>query len=254
MAESIGMILTLKNLIRRGLNRNGVFVYKRPAIFGLRRVSESFAPRNAQFQVGKRESYFIHEGYHHRSEPIFCGDDGFADFYQREVYQFASEVCGHEHFDNVCDIGCGSAYKLMRYLGKRRTIGIDIPETCVRLRKRWPHRTWVESVGDTFAQYEPPWPIEMVIASDVVEHLLDPDAMMSFIERLQPRKIIMSTPERNLIRDGAHDGPPSNPAHIREWSFAEFEAYVGSWFDVQEHFISCASQATQCVLCAPRLL
>jgi hypothetical protein len=43
-----------------------------------------------------------------------------------------------------------------------------------------------------------------------------------------------------------------NPAHFREWSFVEFEAYVRSHFDILEHFISNSAQATQCILCSPR--
>ena len=60
-----------------------------------------------------------------------------------------------------------------------------------------------------------------------------------------------STPDRNLLRVGTHDGPPANPAHVREWSFAEFHAYIAQSFRIEEHFISCAAQGTQCLLCTP---
>jgi 2-polyprenyl-3-methyl-5-hydroxy-6-metoxy-1,4-benzoquinol methylase len=132
----------------------------------------------------------------------------------------------------------------MHYFSDPKTVGIDVPEACTKLRRRWPQRVWLESVDDSFAQCQPTSPVDIVIAADVIEHLLDPNALMSFVAQLSPRKIILSTPDRNLPRLGTHNGPPNNPAHIREWSFVEFEAYVSSWFKVEEHFISCASQAT----------
>jgi len=55
--------------------------------------------------------------------------------------------------------------------------------------------------------------------------------------------------DRNLLRVRTHDGPPKNPAHVREWSFAEFHAYIAPWFHIEHYFISCAAQGTQCLLC-----
>jgi hypothetical protein len=76
----------------------------------------------------------------------------------------------------------------------------------------------------------------MVIASDIIEHLENPDDLMSYIRKLRPRYIVISTPDRNLMRyPESHHGPPMNTAHIREWSFAELRAYVDQFFAVKEH-------------------
>jgi len=69
---------------------------------------------------------------------------------------------------------------------------------------------------------------------------------------LNSKYILFSTVERNLLRVGTHNGPPMNPTHVREWNFAEFDAYISSRFEVLEHFISNSAQATQCLLCTPR--
>lgn len=43
---------------------------------------------------------------------------------------------------SVLDIGCGSAYKLITYLGEYETVGLDLPDTVHVLRERYPEREW----------------------------------------------------------------------------------------------------------------
>jgi hypothetical protein len=45
-----------------------------------------------------------------------------------------------------------------------------------------------------------------------------------------------------------------NPTHLREWSMVELHAYISTFLQIDEHFISSAAQATQCVLARPRSL
>jgi hypothetical protein len=219
----------------------------RRAGFGSPTICGSFPPKDAFQSIGAAENCFIHDGYLARPDPAYFDDfadtDG-ADDCQLEVYQFAREVCDREQFNTVCDVGCGSAVKLMRYFADLTTAGIDVAKTCERLQKTWPKRLWLNTLEPL-----PPWPVDLLIASDVVEHLPDPNALFRFIMRVKPQRIIISTPERDLIRDGRYNGPPANPAHAREWNFIEFRAYIDSFFEIDEHFVSCAAQFTQCVLC-----
>jgi len=205
----------------------------------------SFPPLRDLSPIGSRKNYFIHDGYQHRQQAIYFDDTKFTDQWQLEVYQFAREICDREALSSVYDFGCGSGYKLMKYLNRFRTVGIDVPETCQWLRRKYPDRVWQEA--DSFKK--PDDSVDLVIASDVIEHLENPDELIATILDLRPRYAILSTPDRNLLRAGTHNGPPLNPAHIREWNFQEFGAYVKEHFELLEHFISCSPQATQCVLC-----
>jgi hypothetical protein len=168
---------------------------------------------------------------------------------QLEVYEFAREICDKESLSTIVDIGCGSAFKLLKFFGDRKTVGVDVQQTCEWLRRKYPSRTWLEpdSLGGLNGHST-----DLVIAADVIEHLEDPDRLLTTIEQLNPRWAVLSTPDRNLLRLGTHNGPPINPTHIREWSFFEFAAYIEDRFEIMEHFISCAPQQTQCVLCRPR--
>ena len=220
----------------------------RPCAWGKKPLLGSFGPPPESCRIGDRKNFFIHNGYQHREEAIYFDDTRYTDQSQLEVYQFAREICDREKLVTVVDIGCGSGYKLIKYLGDLRTVGIDVPRTCDWLKRKYPNRVW-ENV-DSYTV--PDHGVDLVIASDVVEHVVDPDRLIATIDRMAPSYIVLSTPDRNLLRLGTHNGPPLNQAHIREWSFAEFGAYMKEHFDVLEHFISCAPQATQCALCRPK--
>lgn len=230
------------------LKKYGYYLTRRPAAGGSESILGSFPPYDKLNTIGSRSSYFIHDGYVHRDKPQYYDDTHSSDDGQDEVYRFAKEIADQYDLKSVIDIGCGSGYKLLKYFRNHATIGLDVPETCAFLHKRYPNRQW--AVSDFTAVATPK--ADLVITSDVIEHVPDPDALLQYILRIAPRYVVLSTPDRNLFRVGTHDGPPSNPTHLREWSMAELHTYLSVYFEIDEHFISFASQATQCVLARPR--
>jgi SAM-dependent methyltransferase len=245
-------LLTISNKLRlcahRCLGAFGFDIVRTCSACPNEPIMGSFPPHREYLVVGRAENYFIHAGYRHRTEAIYYDDTENRDQWQNEVYKFAREVFDQKNLKAVCDVGCGSGYKLVKYFKDCNIIGLDAAKTCAWLRREYPHLTWME-LG---LKSPPSLQADLIIASDVIEHLLDPDDLLSYLAALNPRFIVLSTPDRNLLRAGTHNGPPRNPAHVREWSFVEFEAYIASRFEVWEHFISNSGQATQCLLCAPR--
>lgn len=215
-----------------------------PRVVSSERIRGSFPPKEHWTAVGPASSYFIHEGYRSREAPANVDRAALDDEWQVEVYHYAREICDGEGFRSVLDFGCGSGAKLIRFFAEHETVGIDVAETLPGLRARWPQRKWLAIEELRAAELHP----ELVICADVIEHVRDPAALLRQIAELRPKLVVLSTPERNLMRQGTHDGPPANPAHVREWSFAEFEALVSTQFEVVEHFISNSAQCTQCLL------
>ena len=86
------------------------------------------------------------------------------------VYLFAREIADEYDLRTILDIGCGSGFKLLKYLYNRTTIGIDVAETRARLQKRYPKRLW--PIRTSRPAVTPK--ADMVIASDVIEHLAEP--------------------------------------------------------------------------------
>lgn len=200
---------------------------------------------------GARSEFGIAAGYQHRREPSYFDDTGLEDEWQREVYEFAARFMAENDFGTVYDVGCGSGFKLMKYLSQHRTVGFDLPETVAFLTRTYPDREWRAEGFD--ARGIPP--ADLVVCSDVIEHVPDPDALLAFLESLTTRWLVISTPVRDLlyaVGTRPRFGPPTNPTHLREWSFAEFGRYIGTRFDVARHEVTNRRQATQMILCAKR--
>jgi Methyltransferase domain len=209
--------------------------------------------RNAAYAFIHRKDprhYGIVPGYRYRASALSYDDTGNTDKWQYEVYRYAADLMGANGFQTVCDVGCGSGYKLVHQLGDFETTGTDIPQTVTFLRSKYPERRWLalDEVGRLGK-------FDLVICADVIEHVDDPDALLSLLESIAKRHILISTPDRNLCyRRGNfhHFGPSTNPTHLREWSFDEFVQFVAGRFNVLDHRISNRLQATQMLLCEVR--
>jgi len=212
------------------------------ARLAVKQAAFSFAP-----VLGGRSRFGIHAGYRHRDHIAYFDDTENSDNWQREVYETARDLAREQGLRTVYDVGCGSGYKLIHMLGEFDTTGIDLPETIEQVQARYPDRKWL---AGSFEALDLP-PAELVICSDVIEHVADPDALMRFICRSTRKWVVLSTPDRDLVygwRNGHRFGPPENPSHVREWTKAEFASYVGRFLKIENHFISNRMQATQCIV------
>jgi hypothetical protein len=198
------------------------------------------APYQLRNVIGAPEEYFIHPGYTIRKDNEEFDDTPFRDEFQREVYEYARQVLDAEKFKSVCDIGCGSGFKLITNFFDVETLGIELPQTAEFLCKKWPGRNWADHNDPIDAPYD------LIISSDVIEHVADPNELLTKIKEMQPKRIILSTPERDQLCLGTHNGPPKNIHHVREWNYSEFGAYIGSWFHIREHFVVNGTQVVEC--------
>jgi hypothetical protein len=192
-----------------------------------------------------RKNYFIKPGYQSRTEYAHYDDLEEEDKWQLEVYLRAYGLMKKNNWKCVVDIGCGSAYKLMKYLGDFKTIGYELPENVAELQRRYPNEEWRSANFDNSKEIN----ADLIICSDVIEHLVDPDKLMNYLLQQDFGALILSTPERDICRGSADMGPPKNPAHQREWNLDEFHCYVSEYFEIKEHAVVNFKQCTQCVIC-----
>lgn len=162
------------------------------------------------------------------------------------MYEIAAEVAKEQGARMVLDIGCGGAFKLIKHFGHLKTCGMEVEPTVSWLRKTYPGRCW-KTAGRPISH-----PYDMVICSDVIEHVEDPDALLGVIKSAIPKRIVISTPCRELIPGADPLGPPRNPSHIREWTFEEFGAYLSEHFEVLSHEVCTPEQFTQVAVCRMR--
>jgi SAM-dependent methyltransferase len=187
------------------------------------------------------KTYFIKNNYIPRLNNKDFDDTPMKDEWQREVYEFAEKVVKENNFQSILDVGTGSGYKLIKHFNNYKTLGIDIPSTVKYLREEYPTKDWTD-------QFQPVSDFDLIISSDVIEHIPDPDLLLDLIIQSSPKLIVLSTPERTLMYNKEHNGPPKNQAHVREWNMEEFRNYINSKLEVLDHFISNNKQATQVIL------
>ena len=178
-------------------------------------------------------SFFIKEGY--KANPVKTWEDSPGEFWtpsrverakrdnrpQWHVYQLASEFGAN----SVADVGCGYPTKASQFFG-----ACDV----------WDQPTLREVVEENFpdlifhsVDLEAPEPtserFDLVVCSDVVEHLRDPTPCLDWLRELleEDGVLVISTPERDLVR-GADNLQCPNVYHVREWNKSEFAMLLES--------------------------
>lgn len=170
------------------------------------------------------KTYNIKAGYTIREKVPHFDDTPFRDEFQDEVYEFAST--SRPLLTSVADLGCGSGFKLLKWFRHLPTVGYEVEPTLTFLRFTYPNRTWCK-VGEVDGKSS------LLICSDVIEHVDDPDQVLDYIEKLNPGVIVISTPDRDELKLDTEDGPPRNIHHVREWNHDEFVEYLGQRFVIE---------------------
>lgn len=202
------------------------------------------------------KDYCIYEGYTHRTEFVTCEQMSHTDQFQDEVYQAARKLCVENKYKTVLDIGCGSAYKLIKYFRDKKFVGLDLEPNLSFIKDKYPLYDFRKSDFNS----PPEEPFDLIICSDVVEHVLDPDELLAFIENINFKHLVISTPDRDVIQalqksfgwDVKVNGPPHNTMHVREWSFREFGDYISQHFNIEKHFMTPMQKECQVIIATPK--
>ena len=202
-----------------------------------------FGNRNMRWQP--HSFYSIKPGYHHAisAEATINKDE-----LQHSVYELALTRATGMNNPSILDIGCGSAYKLVHMFSQYKIAGVEVEPAFSWLKQQYPQHVWTlfdEAVPTALKG-------DLVICSNVVEHLANPDDLMEFLEDIPFQYLVISTPERDLVAGEKDFGPPANTAHFREWNGAEFRNYLRRWFKVEEHHILQNKCVTQVAICSKR--
>lgn len=173
-------------------------------------------------------SYCIKPSYAERENVPHFDDTPFKDEFQDEVYEFASKLAKPGMV--IMDYGCGSGFKLIKWFENFCTIGFEVEPTLTWLEEKYPARHWMqaESLFLQRGDFD-----SLMVCSDVIEHVDDPDQFLQQIISLKPGKLVISTPDRDQLGLNTEDGPPRNRHHVREWNHEEFVEYISQRFVVQ---------------------
>jgi len=178
--------------------------------------------------------YNIEKGYSHREKVTHHDDRGFTDGWQQAVYEKALAICNDLKYNKIIDVGCGSGYKLVNMFGDKDITGLELEPALSFLKEKYPNHKWLES---NFSKV-PKGRFDMLICSDVIEHIDNPDNLLNFINKINCKTIVLSTPSRECYEDKYMNGPPRNPCHFREWTVDELNEYLSQSFGILEHYVN----------------
>lgn len=183
-------------------------------------------------------NFFIKEGYKHRDSYHHYDDMEATDEWQESVYLKSKMEAVEKKFNTILDIGCGSGFKLRKHFKNNKTIGLELEQNVKQLKEKYPESVW--EVSDFNKKIEEK--VDLIICSDVIEHLVNPDELLNFIYNIDFKVCVMSTPDRDVIYGKDFKGPPKNSAHVREWNKEEFYNYIKDNFKILEHYLDKAQK------------
>ncbi len=136
--------------------------------------------------------------------------------------------------DTILDAGCGEGFTLVKIqrakIGKRAQ-GIDNSATAIKLAKKHYPNLLIEK-GSI---YELPYKdssFDLVVSTEVLEHLEDPEKALSEIKRVASKYVLLSVPNEpiftiaNFLRGKYLKSFGNHPEHINHWSKREFRNFV----------------------------
>jgi ubiquinone/menaquinone biosynthesis C-methylase UbiE len=127
----------------------------------------------------------------------------------------------------ILDVGCGDGvalYLISQKLPQARLYGIDPEALALKIAKeKIPQGEFLQGKADELP-FEDNF-FDMVISSDVIEHVNNPDDMLLEIKRVakQGADIIVGTPIK-------HSKIPLDHNHVQEWFVEDFLALVEKYF------------------------
>ncbi len=145
------------------------------------------------------------------------------------------------HPESVLEIGAGEGFllhQLQTHLPNTKFLGYDlIPEFVAEGQRLFPELHL--AVGDIYQIDQPDHSWDVVVASEVFEHLERPADALVEVKRVAKKYVVLSVPWEpyfrlgNLIRGGYLSRLGNHPEHINLWSDTGFVQFVQTQLSIQ---------------------
>ena len=146
--------------------------------------------------------------------------------------------------ESVLDVGCGEGVLTEQWaerLDGGRIVGIDLEDP--KLQAEWAERRRPnldfrveEATSLSFADDE----FDLAAATEVLEHVPDPEATVSEMARVARRWLLVSVPREplwralNMARGAYWRDLGNTPGHVNHWSKRAFASLLGRYGTVEE--------------------
>jgi 2-polyprenyl-3-methyl-5-hydroxy-6-metoxy-1,4-benzoquinol methylase len=138
--------------------------------------------------------------------------------------------------DSILDVGAGEGFTLEIFRKNKiakKLEGIEYMDEALKLAKRLHPKVMIKK-GDIYNLPYKANSFDLIICTEVLEHLEDPKKALEELRRVTKKYLILSVPNeplftvqrvlrgKNVLKLGAH------PEHIQHWSSGAFEKFVKS--------------------------
>ena len=157
--------------------------------------------------------------------------------FQKTVVEILSEL----NYQSMHEVGCGQGYnlQLLSSIKKADCSGSDISQSALSLAgKRNPRIVLFEA-----SIYNLPFPdsnFDLVVASEVLEHLDKPEKALREIKRVTKKYTLLTVPNEpfwriiNVLRGKYLRNWGNPPTHINHWSKSKFTDLVSQYFKIEQ--------------------
>lgn len=143
--------------------------------------------------------------------------------------------------DSILDAGCGEGFTLNRLkeagIGKKLD-GFDFLDRAIKIgKKQYPYLNLKQ--GDIYHIKAPANTYDVVICSEVLEHLERPEDALRELVRVSKKYVVLSVPNEplfmfgNLLRGKNVKRFGNDIEHIQHWSNQAFKKFVGKHLRVE---------------------
>lgn len=142
--------------------------------------------------------------------------------------------------ESVLDVGCGEGFTLekLRLAGVGKKLeGVDFLERAIELGKR-EHPDLDLKTGTIFDLKYKDNSFDVVICSEVLEHIIEPEKGLQELVRVSKKYCVLSVPNEpffmlgNFLRGKNLTRLGNDIEHINHWTFWQFKNMVGKYLDV----------------------
>lgn len=143
--------------------------------------------------------------------------------------------------DSILDVGAGEGFTLEK-LRKAKTVkkleGIEYMDEAIALGKKANPHVKIRK-GDIYDLPYKANSFEVVLCTEVLEHLEDPERALLELKRVTSKYVVLSVPNeplftiqrflrgKNMLKLGDH------PEHIQHWNAGSFKKFVGKHLKVK---------------------
>ena len=178
-------------------------------------------------------NFCIKPGYKPNFSPSYYLDTPAGIVYQPDVYALAAFLAERADVTTILDIGSGNGLKLLELARRYKIVAMDYGNNREIIYRNLPGAVFIDANLEQGLPDLPDmdWQRTLVIAADVIEHLISPNSFLRGLSRLsnQCPWLLLSTPDRLRCRGAGDFGIPANPCHVREWELDEFDHLLRSF-------------------------